>query len=153
MKKKYRRISIATLIIGILILFVGIYSRAAYLSQRTRDLSAMLEALANGTATSQQKLLSALYQGFWAMFVVGTLITLCGLSLHIACRVISNKRYPQNDGSSFKEIFLSRSFREETLEYIGDYMMFVIIVILMIAMSFAFPRFLQHQILGIYSIR
>ena len=141
MKKKLRSISVVTLIAGVLILFIGIYGRANYLAQKSKVLKAMLEALEAGTATGYQKYLDFCYRLFWPMFIVGLLLVLIGIALHICRRVIVNRRYPQTDTTPLGKILFSRAFWEDLLDYMGDYMMFALILLLMIVMSFAFPRF------------
>lgn len=141
MNKKCTRISTASLIVGVAVLLAGIYGRANYLAQKSKLLKAMLEALENGTATGYQKYMDFCYRGFWPLFIAGLLLVFAGLVLHISGRVIANRRYPQNGDTPLLKVIRSRSFFEETLDYLGDYMMFALIFILMLAMSFAFPRF------------
>ena len=141
MKKKINRGSIICLIAGVAMLFTGIYGRANYLSQKSKVLKAMLEALEAGTATSYQKFLSFCYNAFGFMFIAGVLLTLAGLALHIYRRIINNRRYPQNENSPMRELLFSKSFWNDALDFLGDYMMFAIILLLMMIMSFAFPRF------------
>ena len=141
MKKRINKGSIIFLIMGILLLLVGIYGRANYLAQKSKVLAAMLEALEAGTATFYQKYLQFGYKAFWPLFLVGTVLTLFGLALRICKRVMVNRRYRQNEHSGLAEVLFSKSFCEEALDFLGDYMMFAIILILMVVMSFAFPRF------------
>ncbi|MDO5323252.1 MAG: ABC transporter permease [Clostridia bacterium] len=141
MKKRINRGSVICLIAGVALLFTGIYGRANYLAQKSKVLAAMIEALEAGTATPYQKYLNFCYHAFWPLFLLGAALTLAGLALHICARVISNRRYPQNEDSTLRNVLFSRSFREDALDFLGDYMMFVIILLLMIVMSFAFPRF------------
>ena len=141
MKKKMLRGSIVSLIAGIGLLLTFIYGRANYLAQKSKVLKAMLEALEAGTATGRQKYLDFCYRHFWPFFIVGLLLALCGLSLYVCARVIGNKRYPQDDDSKLGDILFRREFFSEALDFLSDYMMFTIIVVLVLIMSFAFPRF------------
>ena len=141
MKKKMLRGSIISLVAGVGLLFTFIYGRANYLAQKSKVLKAMLEALEEGTATGRQKYLDFCYRSFWPFFIAGLLLVLCGLSLYVCTRVISNKRYPQDDSSKPRDILFKREFFSELLDFIGDYMMFTIILVLVVVMSFAFPRF------------
>lgn len=141
MKKKLGRISAVSLIVGIVTLFTFIYGRANYLAQKSKVLKAMLEALAEGTATSHQKFLDFCYRAFWPFFIVSALLVLFGLSLYVCTRVISNKRYPEGEDTPLGKLLFGKSFFAEFLDFIGDYMMFAIIIVLIIVMSFAFPRF------------
>lgn len=141
MKSRLKKISMVSLILGIAVLLISIYGRANYLAQKSKVLKAMLEALENGTATLRQKYLHFCYNAFWPFFISGLLLVIIGLSSYVCIRVIANKRYSQNEASPFFEVVGSRAFFEELLDFLGNYMMFATIIILVIVMSFAFPRF------------
>lgn len=141
MKKKMLKGSVVSLIVGIALLITFIYGRANYLAQKSKVLKAMLAALEEGTANGRQKYMDFCYRCFWPFFIVGMLLVLGGLSLYVCTRVISNKRYPQDESSGLKDILFKREFFDETLDFLSDYMMFAIILVLMLIMSFAFPRF------------
>lgn len=141
MKKKLNRASAVTLIAGIVMLFTFIYGRANYLAQKSKVLKAMLESLEAGTATFRQKYMNFAYNSFWPFFIVGLILVLTGLSLFITARVMGNKRYPENESTPLGKILFGRSFFSEFLDYISDHVMFAIILLLIVVMSFAFPRF------------
>jgi putative xylitol transport system permease protein len=141
MKMKPKKVSAMSLIAGIALLFTFVYGRSNYLAQKSKLLKAMLEALEEGTATGYQKYLNFAKNAFWPFFILGLLLTLLGLSLYITERVIANKRYPQDETMPLAKVIASRSFFNELLDFLGDYMMFAIIIVLMLVMSFAYPRF------------
>ncbi|MBR2572461.1 MAG: ABC transporter permease [Clostridia bacterium] len=141
MKKKLFRGSAISLILGVCMLVTIIYGRANYLAQKSKVLKQMLAALEEGTATGYQKYLDFCYRSFWPFFIAGLLLVLLGLSLYISGRVMADKRYPQDESSPLGEVLFRKEFFQEALDFISDYMMFSIIILLILIMSFAFPRF------------
>jgi len=141
MKNKLKQISTVSLIAGIATVLVFVYGRSNYLAMKSKLLKKMLEALEAGTATGYQKYLAFTHDTFWPFFLVGMALVLGGFSLFICRRVMANKRYPQNEDTPIGKVLFTRQFFDELLDFLGDYMMFAIIIVLMLSMSFAYPRF------------
>lgn len=141
MKKKLKQSSIVSLIAGVAMVLVFVYGRSNYLAMKSKLLKKMLEALEQGTATNYQKYMAFCHDHFWPFFLVGMVLALGGFSLYICRRVMANKRYPQNESTPLGKVIFSREFFDELLDFLGDYMMFAIIILLMMIMSFAYPRF------------
>lgn len=141
MKKQLSKVSTTSIILGVAMLITFIYGRANYLAQKSKLLKAMKEALENGTATGYQRYMDFCHSNFWLFFIIGMILALGGFALFICGRVMRNKRYPQNETTPLGKVICSSSFVNELLDFLGDYMMFAIIILLMLIMSFAYPRF------------